>query len=565
MFHNGATFNREFEIASEFNNYFASVFNDKVISPLPDNTSLSNVCLNDLDLSLETITVLLKNCQDSSNTGADLVPSFVLFNCAEALSPVILDLFYWILNWKHRPEQWKHSLITPLFKNGAHNDITNYRAISILPFLSLILEKIIFDFIYPKIRHLIKREQHGFMKSRSTVSHMITYLDLVYSSRDNNIPALSIYFDVRKAFDTVPHHLLLSKLEKFGFDLGFLHLFNSHLLNRYQSVRINKSVSFLLPVTSGVPQGSVLGPLPFVLFISDIADDISNSHFYLFADDLKIFTSADESLVQNDMDSLQRWCSLNCLEFHLLKCKALNFGGFDENLHLMLGFHCLPYVDKIEDLGFIVTKNLSWKEHINFKLLKSSRVLQFLKRNIPHVKSVNRNKLLLKSLLLPILLYGAPVWCPSVVDLKRMELFQYKAIRWIKACPFYVSGLSQLDLLPISYLLIRDDIILLWKLYNNQIDVDSNLATMSLPTRSSTNNLFVVPKTLKFSSDHNFFVRAPRAANELIRQQIISFKMHLDIFKSALNKFLTFKSKSTFNIDHSCSYFVKCFCKTRRP
>ena len=221
MFHTGATFNTEFEIASEFNNYFASVFNDKVISPLPDNTSSSNVCVNDLDLSFENITVLLKKCQDSSNTGADLVPSFVLFNCAEALFLVKPDLFYWILNWKHWPEQWKHPFVTPLFKSGAHNDITNYRPIRILPFLSLILEKLLLDFIYPKYRRLIKCEPHGFMKSRSTVSEIITYLDLVYSSRDNNIPALSIHFDVRKEFDTVPHHLLLSKLENFGFDLGF--------------------------------------------------------------------------------------------------------------------------------------------------------------------------------------------------------------------------------------------------------------------------------------------------------------------------------------------------------
>ena len=428
----------------------------------------------------------------------------------------------------------------------------------------MILEKLLFDFIYPKIRHLIKREQHGFMKSRNTVSQMITYLDLIYSSRDTNIPALSIYFDVRKAFDTVSHHLLQSKLENFGFDLGFLHLFNSYLLKRYQSVRINKFVSFPLPVTSGVPQGSVLGPLLFVLFINDIAVDISNSHFYLFADDLKIFTSADESLAQKDIDSLQRWCSLNCLEFHCLKCKALNFGGFNENIQLMLGSHCRPYVKQIEDLGFIITRSLSWKEHIIFKFLKSSRVFQYLKRNIPHVISVNRKKLLLKSLLLPILLYSTPVWCPSVVDSKRMERFQYKAIRWTKACPSYVSGLSQPDLLPIAYLLIRNDIILLWKLYNNQIDVDFNIATMSLPTQYSTNNLFVVPKTHKFSNDHNFFVRAPRAANELICQRIISFEMPLGISKSALNKFLTFKTKSTFIFDHSCSCFVKCFCKTCR-
>ena len=273
--------------------------------------------------------------------------------------------------------------------------------------------------MYPETRHLIKREQHDFMKSRSTVSQMITSLDLVYSSRDNNNLASSIYFDVRKAFDTVPHHWLLSELENFGFDLGFLHVFNSYFLNRYQSV---KSVSLPLPVTSGVPDGSVLKPLLFVLFINDIADFISNSHFYflLMISKFKIYNSADESLVQNDIDSLQRLCSLNCSKFHPFKCKALNIGGFDEIVQLMLGFHCLPYVNKVEELGFNVPRKPSWKEHIIFKLLKSCRNFQFLKGNIPHVLSVNRKKLLLKSLLLPILLYGTPVWCPSVADLKRI-------------------------------------------------------------------------------------------------------------------------------------------------
>ena len=140
MFHNGATLNKEFEIASEFNKYFASVFNDKAKSPLSDSTSSSNVCLNDLDLTLENITLFLKNWQASNFTGADLVPSFGLFNCAETVFPVILDLFYWILNWKHWPEQWKQSLVTPAVKSDVHIDLTIYRPIRILPFLSLILE-----------------------------------------------------------------------------------------------------------------------------------------------------------------------------------------------------------------------------------------------------------------------------------------------------------------------------------------------------------------------------------------------------------------------------------------
>ena len=567
IFHNGATFNNEFEIAPEFNNYFVPVFNNKVISPPPDITSSSNVCLNAPDLSLENITVLLKKCQDSRNTGADLIPSFVSFNSAEALSPVMPDLFYCILSWKHWPEQWKHFTVTPLFKDGAHNDKTNYGPISILPFLSLILEKILFDFIYPKIRHLIKREQHGFMKSRSTVSQLIAYLDLVYSSRDNNIPALSLSFDV---LSIIWKRLTLSRIT-----CCYLNWKTSDLIwisftcsTRTGSTDIKVSGS-----TNLFPFHTLL-PLvcPKVVYWARFCSFYSSTTlpmiFQLVTSICLLMISKFSPLQMSLLFTECCWFSTTVVFSQLpqipsLKCKAPTFGGFDEIIQLMLGSHGLPYVNKIADLGFIVTKNLSWKERINFRLLKSSRVSQFLKRNIPDVISVNRKKLLLKSLLLPILLYGTPVWCTSVLDLEQMELFQYKAIRWIKACLSHVSGLSQLDLLPISHLLVRDDIILLWKLYNNQIDVDSNLATIWLPLRSSTNNIFVVPKTHKFSSDHNFFVRAPRAANELFRQQI-SFELPLGIFKSALNKFLTFKTKSTFNIDHSCSYFVKCFCKSCR-
>ena len=168
-------------------------------------------------------------------------------------------------------------------------------------------------------------------------------------------PALSIYFDVGEAFDTVPHHMLLSKLENFRFDLGFLHLFNSYFPNRYQSVEIKKSVSFpsLLPlVCPKVVYWARFYSFYSLTTLPKIFQTVNSIGLLMIS---KIFTSADASLFQNEIDSLQRWCSLHCLEFHPLKCKAMNFDGFDEKTQLMLGSHCLLYVDKIENLG----KNLS--------------------------------------------------------------------------------------------------------------------------------------------------------------------------------------------------------------
>ena len=267
---------------------------------------------------------------------------------------------------------------------------------------------------------------------------MILYLDAVYSSRDTNSSAVSVYFDIRKAFNSVPHIKLLSKLANFGFDSDFLHLIHSYLTNRSQCVKINQTLSSPLPVTSGVPQGSVLGPLLFLLFVNDIADNVENCPFYLFADDLKIFSTSPNSLVQDDINALLDWSNLNGLQFHPEKCKALNFGGHDESAQFLLGAEYLPFVNQIEDLGFIVSSSLSWNPHVESKLLKCNRIFGFLKRSIPFSVSSSRKFLLYKSLILPILLHGSPVWSPSLTMLHQLELFQYKVLRWITNCSSYV-------------------------------------------------------------------------------------------------------------------------------
>ena len=147
---------------------------------------------------LSDVRYLLECSDDSNAVGADGIPSLLLYQCSNVLCTPVFELFNWILKNQHWPDIWKQAHVTPLHKSGAHNDIANYRPISILPNFSSILERILFNNIYPKIRHLIKLEQHGFMKSRGTVSQMIMYLDAVYSSRDTNSFAVSVYFDIRK-------------------------------------------------------------------------------------------------------------------------------------------------------------------------------------------------------------------------------------------------------------------------------------------------------------------------------------------------------------------------------
>ena len=156
----------------------------------------------------------------------------------------------------------------------------------------------------------------------------------------------------------------------------------------------------------------MLGPLFFLLFVNDIADNVENCSFYLFADDLKIFSTSPNSLVQDDINALLDWSNLNGLQFHPKQCKALNFGGHDESAQFLLGAEYLPFVNQIEDLGFIVSSSLSWMQ-----LPKCNRIFGFLKRSTLFSVSSSREFLLFKSLILPILLYDAPAWSPSLTML----------------------------------------------------------------------------------------------------------------------------------------------------
>ena len=218
---------------------------------------------------------------------------------------------------------------------------------------------------------------------------------------------------------------------------------------------------------------------------------------FAFADDLKVHFDCILQLIQSDLDALLHWSVLNGLSFHPSKCKCIPFSDVMPDLMLNLGSNELPFEKSIEDLGFTVTSNLDWTNHIETKLAKCTRVFNFMRRNIPFSTASPRKKLLYHSLVVSVLLYGSPVWSPSVTYLKKLEKFQMRAFKWICSDKSYKSALLSHSYLPLCFQLAENDLILLLKLQNRCLDVDHNLATSTLNTRSSTLGLFDVPKTKK--------------------------------------------------------------------
>ena len=275
------------------------------------------------------------------------------------------------------------------------------------------------------------------MTKRSTVTQMMLYLDKVYRNIDSKVVPLAAYSDVGKAFDSVPHHLLLQKLGKFVFCPDFIRLFSSYLHKSSQSLKLNITYSGKVTVSSGVPQGSVLGPLLFILFEKDMPNSIVYGTPFLFADDMKVLFEIDNRKFQSDIDNLYLGSIANGLIFHPSKCKILPFGTSTLGDSFILVDSDLPVVDKIEDLGFMITHNLSLNSHIDHKLATARKILGFLRRDVPFNCSIIRMELLYQSLILSVFFYGSPVWFPSSTFIARIK----KLPKYGFEMDYFISGL----------------------------------------------------------------------------------------------------------------------------
>lgn len=359
-----------------------------------------------------------------------------------------------------------------------------------------IFEKIVKNEILVHTSHLIDYRQHGFVGNKSCATNLVGFCDNLALNMNNKLRTDVVYFDFSKAFDSVNHDLILKKLKYvYNIDGILLNFLREYLINRTQAVVIGNYKSSSKPVSSGVPQGSILGPLLFVLFINDLPLELdSDTKIALYADDTKIWrvirSPYDIVCLQNDINSLNNWASNNLMNFHPDKCKVITihnsrviYHGDDENpinSPYLLGEIPLKSVSVEKDLGVDITPKLNWKHQIDRLCSKASQKLGMLRRNCYFVNDIKRARTLYITLVRSIFQSCSIIWRPNGSTLsKKVEGIQKRAMKWILneeslsyTCnSVYFRKCRELKILPMSYRFQLADLVMLHKIIHSLVPI----------------------------------------------------------------------------------------------
>ena len=282
--------------------------------------------------TLGTTSCILDNLNIAKTTGSDYIPARFLKDSAEVITDIILYLVNLSIAQNAFPDSLKHADVFPLFKKGDPVILGNYRPISVLPVLSKVVERLIHDKLYLYVSNDVMYEfQSGFRPNFSTESGLTLIHNKILSKFDQRCFTGAVLLDLQKAFDTVDHDILLLKLEAIGLNSDTVAWFRSYLSNRTQTVLVNNASSTSGSVKCGVPQGSILGPLLFTIYINDMKQSAPNCDLYLYADDsMLMFSHKDVNVIENtlskEMDSVYNWLVSNRLSLHMGKTESILFG-----------------------------------------------------------------------------------------------------------------------------------------------------------------------------------------------------------------------------------------------
>jgi hypothetical protein len=412
----------------------------------------------------------IRNLKINKSPGIDGIHPRVLKELDEVIVDPITIIYSRSLEASELPSQWKEAEITPIYKKDERYLPKNYRPVSLTSIICKMLEKLIVEDLIKHIKdnQLNCKEQHGFTPKKSTVTNLLETLNVIYEAQMHGIPVDILFLDYQKAFDTVPHQRLLKQVESFGIIDKALNWIQSFLSNRRQRVRVNNSISTWKPVISGIPQGSILGPILFTIFVNDIPAMLK-SIIAMYADDTKIFTSlvADNpnTNLVDDLQMLQDWSDKFQMKFHPDKCHVMHIGNTNPKQQYTMntdnGQHILDEVTSEKDLGILLDDKLKFTDHINIKINKANQILGCIKHTF---KFMNKEifSLLYTSLIRPHLEYGSVIWSPHLKrDIDALEKVQRRATRLVPELRHlsYSDRLKSLNLPTLKFRRERADII----------------------------------------------------------------------------------------------------------
>ena len=436
----GNIISQGFLMAEDLNGYFSSVFTKEDISSLPVADAKfqegKSDYLGQLVVTPELVAKKIKAMKDNKSPGVDGIPPKLLMETVEQISIPLAIVFNMSLKEGVVPFEWKEANIIPLFKKGSRNKSENYRPVSLTSVICKLLERLIKDHMVDfLVKHkLLNSSQHGFFKARSCLTNMLCFLEEITKWIDVGSPLDIIYLDFQKAFDKVPHQRLLLKLKAHGIGDSITDWIEQWLTDRRQRVVVDGEVSNWKSVLSGVPQGSVLGPILFLIYINDLDDSIT-SNVLKFADDTKLFrkvnTDGDKQHLQNDLDRLVKWSEKWQMLLNFGKCKCLHTGHWNLIVNNKMGDTVLGSTVKEKDLGVTISADMKVTKQCGIAASKGSQILGLIRRNITY-KGKKLIISLYKAIVRPHLEYCIQAWRPyRKKDIDTLERIQRRATKMI--------------------------------------------------------------------------------------------------------------------------------------
>lgn len=553
------------DIANLLQNQFSSVFSDPTKTNIDSATfpppSITYPFTDDmLHFSEDDIVKAIEEITPNAASGPDEIPVLLLRNCKVALSRPIHILWSRSLENGLVPNFYKFSHVFPLHKKDSRAVAANYRPISLTSHIIKVYERVIRKKLveFLEMNNLICGKQHGFRSGRSCLTQLLHHFDDVLESLTKNTDFDSIYLDYAKAFDKVDHTLLIRKLALYGIHSKVIKWIESFLSNRKQAVVVDGHLSLLAAIISGVPQGTVLGPVLFLIFINDIENCIMHSIVRCFADDTRISIAVrseqDVKLLQQDLENVIQWSDRNNMALHKDKFEYMCHKSNKQHFLTELPFvnECYQYrvsndiilepTYQLRDLGILVSDDLSWSPHIraiaNKARQKASWVL-----SVFHTRSTTIMLTLYKSMVRSLVEYCCPLWHPSKVsDIQELESVQKTFISRISGMKelHYYDQLIHLSLMSLQRRRERFILLHMWKILHGKTSNDLKIQFVSRPRLGT---LAIIPPKGRTSSaanqtlfDNSFAVQGPKLWNAMPHH--LNSIQSLEHFKDQLTKFL---------------------------